>query len=137
EAARLRRVEKKDMAFRGLFVGTDRYASPDIGWLSCARRDAWALHALFADNLGAGAVLLTDEQATRQAIQAEFERLFVCDADDVVVLAFSGHGTDTHELVPHDADYANLAGTCIPLELLGQWFDRIPARRILCVLDCC
>jgi helicase len=33
------------MAFKGLFIGIDRYDSPEINWLSCANRDAKALHA--------------------------------------------------------------------------------------------
>jgi len=32
------------LPFKGLFIGIDRYASPGIGWLSCARRDAEGLH---------------------------------------------------------------------------------------------
>jgi hypothetical protein len=35
------------MAFKGLFIGIDRYVSAEINWLSCATRDATALHALF------------------------------------------------------------------------------------------
>src|SRR4051794_38222112 len=92
------------MTFRGLFVGIDRYASNRINELSCAKRDAVALHALFSDTLGEGAVLLTDEQATRMAIEERFTQLAACDKDDVVVIAFSGHGTQTHELVTYDAD---------------------------------
>jgi hypothetical protein len=34
------------MAFKELFIGIDRYDSPEINWLSCANRDAKALHAL-------------------------------------------------------------------------------------------
>jgi helicase len=30
------------MAFKGLFIGIDRYASTEINWLSCASRDARA-----------------------------------------------------------------------------------------------
>jgi len=52
------------MAFKGLFMGIDRYASTEINWLSCASRDARALHALFTDTLGGEMALLTDEQAT-------------------------------------------------------------------------
>ncbi len=80
------------MAFRGLFVGIDRYSSPEINWLSCARRDASALHALFTDTLGSGARLLVDQDAHRAAIQTQFESLASCDPDDVVVIGFSGHG---------------------------------------------
>jgi helicase len=48
------------MAFHGLFIGVDRYASRHINWLSCAKRDAVALEALFADTLGGTTTLLTD-----------------------------------------------------------------------------
>ena len=125
------------MKFRGLFVGVDRYASPLVDELSCAKRDAMALHALFADTLGDGARLLTDEQATYAAIEEHFEALASCDEDDVVVVAFSGHGSETHELITHDADVYDLAGSCVPLDTLTEWFSRIPARRLVCILDCC
>ena len=58
-------------------------------------------------------------------------------SDDVVIIAFSGHGTETHELVAHDTDPYDLAGTTIPLTTLGEWCSRIPSRRLLIVLDCC
>lgn len=125
------------MTFKGLFMGVDRYASPDVNWLSFARRDAVALHALFADTLGGETTLLTDEQATATAIRESFDRLAASDPDDVVVVAFSGHGSETHELVTHDADLYDLAGTAIPLDTLGELCARIAARRLLVILDCC
>src|SRR5713226_8424091 len=103
------------MAFKGLFVGIDRYASADVNWLSCARRDATALHAIFSDVLGGESVLMTDEQATKEALQSAFDGLSSCDPDDVVVIGFSGHGTSTHELVLYDTDLRDLAATTIPL----------------------
>lgn len=63
------------MAFKGFFIGTDRYDSPEINWLSCASRDAKALHGLFTDTLGGETTLLTDEQATVAAIRQRFEEL--------------------------------------------------------------
>lgn len=125
------------MTFRGLFIGIDRYASAEINWLSCARRDAMALHALFTDTLGGDTALLTDGDATAAVIAAQFDRLATSDADDVVVICFSGHGTETHELVTHDTDPYDLAASTIPLTTLGEWCARIPARRLLIVLDCC
>jgi helicase len=47
------------MGFKGLFIGIDRYASAGVNWLSCASRDARALHALFTDTLGGDTTLLT------------------------------------------------------------------------------
>jgi helicase len=125
------------MAFKGLFIGIDRYASAEINWLSCASRDATALHALFSDTLGGETTLLTDGQATVAAIRKIFEQLSRTDPDDVVVIAFSGHGTESHELVAHDTDPYDLAATTIPLATLGEWCARIPSRRLLIVLDCC
>src|SRR5687767_10339376 len=97
------------MPFKGLFIGIDRYTSPGINWLTCANRDATVLHALFTDTLGGETILLTDAQATVNAIRQNFHRLATSDPDDVVVIAFSGHGTETHELVAHDTDPYELA----------------------------
>jgi helicase len=125
------------MGFRGLFIGIDRHQSPGIDELTCARRDATALEALFADTLGGRTVLLTDQDATRDRIAAEFAELDACQPDDTVVIAFSGHGSETHELVTHDADLADLPGSAVPLDRLQEWFSRIPAKRVILFLDCC
>ena len=123
--------------FKGIFIGFDRYQSGKINWLSCAKRDATALHALFTDTLGGQAVLLTDQNATRFEIERLCNELANCNQDDVVVIFFSGHGSESHELVTYDADINNLASTCIPLSTLTDWFSRIPAKRLICILDCC
>lgn len=123
--------------YHGLFVGIDKYASPSINELRCAERDAQALHALFADTLGDGGVLLRGVEATRSTLDQHFARLATTSPDDVVVLAFSGHGSETHELVTYDTDLADLTGTAFPLDLLLERFKAIPARRLICVLDCC
>lgn len=125
------------MSFKGLFIGIDRYASPEINWLSCATRDATALHALFTDTFGGDTALLTDALATVTAVRERFEQLASSDPDDIVVIAFSGHGTETHELVAYDTDRYDFDTTAIPLTTLGDWCARIPARRLLIVLDCC
>lgn len=125
------------MAFRGLFIGIDRYTSPEINELNCAKRDAVALDALFSDTLGGQSVLLTDQDATRARIEAEFLSLRDTSPDDTVVVGFSGHGSETHELVAHDTTLADIANTTIPLDLLQEWFVAIPAKRLILFLDCC
>ncbi|WP_455271604.1 DEAD/DEAH box helicase [Rhizobium herbae] len=125
------------MAFKGLFVGIDRYQSPEIRDLSCAARDATALEAMFADTLGGQTVLLTDEEASLARIEAGLERLSHCDAGDTVIIAFSGHGSETHELIVHDTGYNDIPATSLPLDRLQEWFSRIPARRVILFLDCC
>lgn len=125
------------MAFRGLFIGVDRYASRDINWLSCAKRDAVALEALFSDTLGGTTTLLVDDAATRAQIQAEFHRLATYDPDDTVVISFSGHGSASHELITYDADVRDLSHTAIPLTELATWLYAIPAKHLILLLDCC
>jgi replicative superfamily II helicase len=125
------------MAFRGLFIGIDRYASVAINELTCARRDAVALDALFLDTLGGETKLLLDAEATRAGIEQAFAHLAACDDDDTIVVAFSGHGSETHELVTHDAEITDLPRTAIPLDELQKWFSRIPAKRLILFLDCC
>lgn len=127
------------MGFKGFFIGIDRYQSPEAQRLNCAVRDAQALHALFTDTLGSQcqSLILTDEEATRKRIQEEFEELFNCDEDDIVFISFSGHGSETHELVPHDYDSKDVKNTGVPLEELQGWFSKIPAKILILILDCC
>jgi helicase len=122
---------------RGLFVGVDRYSSPLITELRCAERDARALHSLFADTLGGEPELLCGPAATRRNLEQRLDALSGCHPDDIVVLSFSGHGTDTHQLVTHDAELMDLSGTCISLDRLTELFAAIPSRRLVCFLDCC
>src|SRR5689334_9585046 len=104
------------MKFHGVFVGIDRYLSDGINWLSSAARDATALHALLTDNFSGSAVLLTDDAATKKRLCDELTHLAQVSTDeDLAVVAFSGHGSSTHALVPHDADRAKPDETLLPL----------------------
>lgn len=125
------------MAFHGVFIGIDRYASPAIDWLGCAERDAIALHALFADNLGSGGELLTGDAATTAAIVERLQALEQVSEEDFVVITFSGHGSESHELVSYDTDASRLAHTALPLDRLAELFSLIPSKNLICVLDCC
>jgi len=125
------------MSFKGLFIGIDRYASPNIDWLASAQRDARAMHALLTDTLGGETTLLVNEQATRNAIEKAFESIVNCNEDDFAVIYFSGHGTESHELVTYDTETWDYPRTAIPLDLLTKWFSLIPSKRLLCILDCC
>ena len=125
------------MRFFGVFVGIDRYADVQVRYLTCARRDATALHALFGDTLGDSGVLLVDEHASRAALLDALDRLAGCGPDDLVVVAFSGHGSPSHELVTHDADPHSPGHTGIPLGMLGERLRAFPARQVFCILDCC
>lgn len=127
------------VAFHGLFIGVDRHASPAIDELQCAVRDAEALHALFADTLGAAdARLLVNSAATRAAIESDFiERLHSTGPEDIVVVTYSGHGSDDHRLISYDADPTALDATALSLERFTQLVEGIPAKHVLVFLDCC
>ena len=87
--------------------------SPGVNWLSFARRDAAALHGPFTDLMGGETVLLTGELASRAAIEEEFRRL-EARGTRLVVVAFSGHGSETHELVAYDTDPYDISGPIDP-----------------------
>ena len=105
------------MKFHGLFIGIDKYASSLVADLSCASRDAQALFGLFSDTFGSkDSELLTNEQATRDAIVSAFgDRLSKTVAEDLVIVSFSGHGSDSHRLVTHEADPADFDATSVHL----------------------
>jgi helicase len=127
------------MAFYGLFIGINRYQDVRVSWLAGAVRDASALHALFQDSLPDQALtLLTDDEATlagmREALQGLARN---ATGDDTVVITYAGHGSDNHYLLTYDANIEDLAGTSLGLDELADLISAIPARTMLCVLDCC
>lgn len=121
--------------FRGLFIGVDQYLPP-VQRLSCAGRDARALHALFSDSLGGDTTLLIDDEATRTGIVTELEHLADCAPTDLVLVTFSGHGTPDHRLVPVDLDHQDPT-SMVDLEELAGLLDRVSAKQLFVVLDCC
>jgi helicase len=82
-------------------------------------------------------VLLTDQQATRQAILGNIESLTACRPDDTVIIYFSGHGSDSHHLISFDADPMSLDATAIALDELTSLFLQVPAKNLILLLDCC
>ncbi|PWW58355.1 DEAD/DEAH box helicase [Actinokineospora spheciospongiae] len=125
--------------FGGLFIGVSQFASPEAQPVRYAKKDAIALHALFADTFGDGrAELLHDAAATRAAVTAGLRRLAATSTNnDVVVITYSGHGTPDHVLATHDTDPDNPTGTGLGLEELVRLLNAIPAGVLLVVLDCC
>ena len=122
--------------FYGLFVGIDLY-TPPITRLSCARRDADSLAALFSDTLAGQHVVLTDHDATLSNIDTALVDLGRVSPDDLVIVSFSGHGTPDHNLVPVDADVAEPESTMLHLDEIAARLDDVPARNLFVILDCC
>jgi len=127
------------LAIKAIFVGVNKHLDPGIPELSGARRDATALWALFTDTIPAlTARLLLDERATYAEVsEAILGTLEHADRDDVVVLAFAGHGSPDGNLVLFDTEPGNLAGTALSMAALAEAFKATKARAVLCILDCC
>jgi hypothetical protein len=70
------------VAFKGLFIGIDRYASTEINWLSCAARDAIALHA---SGRGRPSLGTSCEKVPHPDLQVNFEEL----VDRATVICYS------------------------------------------------
>src|SRR5258708_32206053 len=101
---------------------------------------------LFSDTMGGETVLLTDETSCASgappSMKNRVQRTSHVEPGQSVIQAsvvgaFSGHGSETHEIVTYDTDPYDIPGTSIPLTSLGEWCARIPCRRLLVVLDCC
>ncbi len=54
----------------------------------------------------------------------------------VVFIFYTGHGSDSHEIVCYDTDVEDLAGTPLPLGELADTLSRINGTAVLCALDC-
>ncbi|HEY4241976.1 MAG TPA: DEAD/DEAH box helicase [Kofleriaceae bacterium] len=125
------------MAVRGAFIGIDKYLRPMTALLG-ARRDAMALHALFADTYAdLDATRLLDRDATGADVRAELQRVLVeAGPDDLAIVVFAGHGTRDHQLVLYDSNLIDDA-TMIAMTDFAAMFRASPAKHVLCVLDCC
>ena len=85
--------------------------------------------------------VLTDERATRDAVQAGLE--WIADsasANDVAMVFIAGHGLNDHEgryyFVPHDGDHRRLAETAVDEDRLRGALSRIKGK-VLMFVDTC
>ncbi len=82
--------------------------------------------------------LLVDEAATHAEVSgAMLGTLAAASSDDVVVIAFAGHGSPDGNLVLFDTKAGDLAGTALSMAGLADAFKATKARAVLCILDCC
>ncbi len=91
-------------------------------------------------------VLLTSQQARRQAVLSAFDELATAASEeDTVVIYFSGHGYvtelpligQTYFLMPYGYDVKNLRQTAIDGREFADKLRAIRAKKILVLLDCC
>ncbi len=127
------------MTFKSLFVGVSRHQSPAVRDLPGPARDALAMKSLFEDSVDGGDFgLLIDADATMHAISDALERLLTtATSADTVLFHFSGHGSENHELIPHDVDMDCPFETTIPMGRIVELMQKSAAKNILCFLDCC
>ncbi len=117
-------------------------------------KDATALYDLFTHPARAGyppsqVSLLTEEQASRKHILAEFERFIQRvnnDPEATAIVYFSGHGgmfrasdqtTPKYFLVPYGYDPKHYQKTTISDQEFTICIEAIKARKLIVLLDCC
>lgn len=127
------------MALRAVFIGINKHDDAGIPELTGATKDATALWALFKDSvLGIDDRRLLDEEATGRAIRDALDQtLGEAQAGDTVLVFFAGHGTPSHQLVPHDANRNAIGQTAIPMQELADRLKATKARASVIMLDCC
>jgi hypothetical protein len=110
------------VAFKGLLIGIDRYASTEINWLSCASRDAIALHALFTDTLARVCASLRED-----AVES-------CTREHFVM-----HGADCHPNDPRRQQLSKLMKASRPPQTsrFPAYVLKEPAHRPCRSLNCC
>jgi uncharacterized caspase-like protein len=92
---------------------------------------------------------LKNAMATYASVKRAFDELIAClKADDQFVFHFSGHGTQIPDQKPFDEpdgldealcpyDTESTGRNLLIDDELGLWLEKIPARRITVILDCC
>lgn len=131
-------------AKKALVIGISDYATlPDLGG---PENDVRIMTDILAGWYGFShdaTVVLTDEKATRANIEHEFKRLSSCAPGDVVAIYYSGHGTMAcrgkileETLVPYDGNPDDCS-TLITIRELRGWLQRLPAKQVDVILDCC
>ncbi|MDA1335242.1 MAG: caspase family protein, partial [bacterium] len=127
------------MSLHAYFIGVNKHQDEEIRELKGAVRDALALYSIFKDTLPDEDIeYFVDEQATKEAILSTLNNIQEkAVADDTVILFFSGHGTNDHQIVPYDTSLKKQGETTISMNELASLFKSCAAEKIIIILDCC
>lgn len=140
-----------------LLVGVDEYAAPGIRALGGCVHDVTAMREFLVRQMGVPAAqvrVLTNAEATRARVLAEFESFLIANPDvppgAQLLFQFSGHGSQMRSRDPGEADARDetiLAHDCrcpgvfdIPDKTLAALLERLAAAKgdqITVILDCC
>ena len=138
-------------------IGIGNYASPSIPRLRFATRDAEAMYRFLTTKGGYpkdNVLLLTDaagEKPTLQNIRKALGEFLYRKPgrEDMVLIYYAGHGAPEVDtagnetdglakyLIPMDAEPESLYSTALPMDEIQRIFARIPAERIVMLLDTC
>lgn len=143
-------------ALHALCIGINDYASPDIPDLSYAENDAVEMAQALRELYGFDNVrVLLGREATKANINVALADLFdpgKINADDGVVIYFSGHGQTVRQggaeagyLIPQDAQISlkNVQNPqpyrrdALRMDDLQKDAEGIPARHVLFIVDAC
>jgi hypothetical protein len=134
----------------GLIIGVSNYENKKIRSLNYAASDAKKFYDFlrskngneFVDEKDGGHLkLLTDQDATKQNITNELNKLNSTTADDFVIIFYSGHG-----FIPRDAEDAYIAAnesdseqvnSLIGIKDVIKVASTIKARNVLLLFDAC
>ncbi|MFZ1404742.1 MAG: caspase family protein, partial [Anaerolineae bacterium] len=142
---------------RSLHIAVDKYrhAGPFLPNLAGCENDIRAMRQLLTSRFGfeeRNAVLLINEQATRQAITAAWHGLTEqTQAGDTVFIQYSGHGSqmrDVHgdeedgmdeTILPHDTRDPGRQVFDITDDEIKEWVDALLAKtdNVVLLFDCC
>jgi len=119
-----------------IIIGLSDYKSTEIEDLPYGNVSAQELNDVLSPIWGEDHIrLLLDDEATKANILAAIDwTAGKEDANDTVLLFFSGHGTEDGHLVTYDA--YNLE-TCISRSELDSGLDELDSKRIAIILDTC
>ncbi len=119
-----------------IIIGLSEYKDTEIEELPYGNAGAQDLNHILSPIWGEDHIkLLLDHEATKANILAAIDwTAGKEDADDTVLLYFSGHGTEGGHLVMYDS--YNLE-TCMSRSELDNSLDKLNSKRIAIILDTC
>jgi Caspase domain/Curli production assembly/transport component CsgG/WD domain, G-beta repeat len=133
-----------------LVIGISKYKDTKIPMLEFADKDAQAFSdALSTTELGGFSadrklVLLNEQATTASVTRALRSFLQKPDVDDTVVIYLAGHGApdpkrpDNVYFITHDTEFADIAGTALPMrEIEIALKENLVARRVVVLTDSC
>lgn len=136
---------KRNKNSYAVLIGIESYR--DLPKVDYAERDVETVRGYLVNALGypeENIVVRTNERATRSDFESYFERWLENNVEkgSEVFVYYSGHGSPHPKsgqpfLVPYDGDPQYLDKTAYPVEQMYQALAKLPADKVVVVLDSC